>query len=182
MAPAELWVGAVGAVHVVHDSRLKVDSVRWVALFLVPYSRLELYTRWHARSAARTIPVEDEAHAFALSAYESFSRGLSPAVIEGLRVEALRRDAAFEARLAKIVERHRARLQELELPNRGVREPAKHDGRRESVCYVCDTGVDSAFSPACESCGWIVCGNCGACGCGWHPNNGKTESGDRIEE
>jgi hypothetical protein len=39
--------------------------------------------------------------------------------------------------------------------------------RRTSHCYSCKAGVDNAYDVECAACGWIICSNCGACGCGY---------------
>lgn len=38
---------------------------------------------------------------------------------------------------------------------------------RESHCYSCKTSVNGIFDLECSVCGWLVCVNCAACGCGY---------------
>jgi len=38
---------------------------------------------------------------------------------------------------------------------------------RETHCYSCKKYLASAIHFSCGSCQWIVCPNCGACGCGY---------------
>ncbi len=38
---------------------------------------------------------------------------------------------------------------------------------RASVCYSCSSKVDNEQHLGCTICGWIICPNCGACGCGY---------------
>lgn len=39
--------------------------------------------------------------------------------------------------------------------------------RRMNHCYSCKRPVDNAYDIECSACGWIICSNCGACGCGY---------------
>jgi hypothetical protein len=39
--------------------------------------------------------------------------------------------------------------------------------RRITHCYACQEHLDNAVDLECASCNWIICGNCGACGCGY---------------
>jgi hypothetical protein len=38
--------------------------------------------------------------------------------------------------------------------------------RRVTHCWSCKTHLDNMHDLECTKCGWIVCENCGACGCG----------------
>jgi hypothetical protein len=42
---------------------------------------------------------------------------------------------------------------------------------RTTGCYECKSGLDNEIDLECPRCSWIVCTNCGACGCG-HPKYG----------
>jgi len=39
---------------------------------------------------------------------------------------------------------------------------------RASSCYSCGTSVNSSAHDLCSICGWIICPQCTACGCGWN--------------
>ncbi|MCS6924492.1 MAG: hypothetical protein NZ578_01195 [Candidatus Binatia bacterium] len=38
---------------------------------------------------------------------------------------------------------------------------------RTATCWRCSRDLDNAVDPECGQCEWIVCPNCGACGCGY---------------
>lgn len=67
------------------------------------------------------------------------------------------------------------------LKGRGVRldqnfghscvEQSVFKAHRAANCYSCRAKVDNDWHLECIACGWIVCGDCGACGCG-HPIHG----------
>lgn len=42
---------------------------------------------------------------------------------------------------------------------------------RETGCYDCRSTIDNEVDLECSQCSWIICGECGACGCG-HPEYG----------
>lgn len=42
---------------------------------------------------------------------------------------------------------------------------------RESTCYACGTPVWKKKHEQCENCRWIICPNCGACGCRYQSPN-----------
>lgn len=42
-----------------------------------------------------------------------------------------------------------------------------HGRRRITHCYSCKEHLDNAVDLECSICKWIICGNCGACGCGY---------------
>lgn len=42
---------------------------------------------------------------------------------------------------------------------------------RSTRCYECTSGLDNEIDLECPRCTWIICTNCGACGCG-HPQYG----------
>lgn len=154
---------------VIHDKSLAIDSERWVALFNVRPHQLNLYTRWHARSTSTNLDKNSSVYQSALEIYKQFKETLSESRIGELRAEAKERDKLFEARLRKIAELHQCHVEKQKLPYQGTREPSRKHHHRESGCHACGKGVDSHFSPACKSCNWIICSNCGTCGCGWRP-------------
>ena len=41
--------------------------------------------------------------------------------------------------------------------------------KRSSICRECKRAVASNRSLLCDSCGWIICSECEACGCGYRP-------------
>ena len=59
---------------------------------------------------------------------------------------------------------------QLQLANPGFKA-ATGRARRVTHCYACKHSLDSNASFECNSCGWLICGLCGACGCGYHGAN-----------
>jgi hypothetical protein len=51
--------------------------------------------------------------------------------------------------------------------SKGVRNSRK---RRKTHCYNCPTNLDNIVDLEHIDCGWIICGSCGACGCGYNKN------------
>jgi hypothetical protein len=47
---------------------------------------------------------------------------------------------------------------------------------RTPNCYSCHQKLDNESDNECNACGWIICGGCGVCGCGYESNfsNNKT--------
>lgn len=43
--------------------------------------------------------------------------------------------------------------------------PRKYENVRYTHCWKCKTELNSDQSSKCESCGWLTCPKCGACGC-----------------
>lgn len=64
-------------------------------------------------------------------------------------------------------ERHEAHLEFLGIPWKGIREAGSSNDRRVTHCWFCKSKLDNAVNSECNACGWILCGNCGACGCGY---------------
>ena len=44
---------------------------------------------------------------------------------------------------------------------------ASMDTKYESGCWNCKGPVDSEWDLKHRACGWLICGHCGACGCGY---------------
>jgi hypothetical protein len=40
--------------------------------------------------------------------------------------------------------------------------------RRITHCWRCKTHLNSSRHEECPACGWIICPECGACGCGYY--------------
>lgn len=73
----------------------------------------------------------------------------------------------FEPKYFEVVEnKHKAFIKRL---NKHIGTLKKSDaGTRSSHCYNCKRKVDNSFDFECSICNWIVCGHCGACGCGYN--------------
>lgn len=59
--------------------------------------------------------------------------------------------------------------------NLGKENPGTHKSiakaSRFTHCYACKEELDNLHGDECNSCGWIVCNFCGACGCGYTRTN-----------
>ena len=67
-----------------------------------------------------------------------------------------------------IIEKHKNRLVQEGKQYLGVRTATS--SHRANHCYSCKHPVDNAYDAECAVCGWIVCGTCGACKCGYGGN------------
>lgn len=89
-----------------------------------------------------------------------------PNVVEKLKAlataEVRRRSRVLRETLP---ERHRQFIEGRRVEFKGLRPITRT--HRVSHCYVCKTIVDNAVDLECISCGWIVCTECAACGCGY---------------
>lgn len=56
------------------------------------------------------------------------------------------------------------------IENRPSLTLSRYTTERETHCYNCKKHLSSAINFSCGSCQWIVCPNCGACGCGYSKN------------
>ena len=61
--------------------------------------------------------------------------------------------------------RHQQFLEKRKIEYKGFRSITRT--YRISHCYNCKSAVDSAVDFECVVCGWIVCNECAACGCGY---------------
>ena len=69
--------------------------------------------------------------------------------------------------LDQIEKKHKTFMEGLNLPAVSLRKNT--NGRRVNHCYNCKRTVDNSKDLECTNCNWIVCGLCGACGCGYSP-------------
>lgn len=75
--------------------------------------------------------------------------------------------------ILEIKERHR-----LFFESSGYETPEVRKSRevnRVSHCWNCKQKVDNSIDLECSACGWIVCGECGACGCLYSDAKNKLE-------
>jgi hypothetical protein len=81
---------------------------------------------------------------------------------QAIQLEALRRARAMRENLT---ERHQEFLNSRGVPDQGRRPLTRT--HRTSHCYNCKSTVDNAVDLECIACGWIICNECAACGCGY---------------
>ncbi|HEV8552724.1 MAG TPA: hypothetical protein VGR65_04960 [Casimicrobiaceae bacterium] len=68
----------------------------------------------------------------------------------------------------RVSQKHIEYLAKLAKPDRGRGSISRY--RRDNSCYSCRCPVSNAFDLECRACGWIVCSQCAACGCGYGAN------------
>jgi len=68
----------------------------------------------------------------------------------------------YEIRVERLKRIHNAYLELHGLPPKSIVK-RQSDARRVSHCWNCSHPVDNKVDYECEGCGWIVCGECGAC-------------------
>lgn len=71
----------------------------------------------------------------------------------------------YDAHTSLVTKRHAQYLSKRGLINNGIRE-ASVSKPRASNCWACTRYLNNEIDYECKVCGWIVCGHCGACGCG----------------
>jgi hypothetical protein len=62
---------------------------------------------------------------------------------------------------------HQEFLSSLGKPNGGTSLSSHQRSHRTTRCYSCKTNLDNEVDLECRNCGWIICAQCGACGCGY---------------
>jgi len=74
-----------------------------------------------------------------------------------------------------IIERHKKYLEQIGKVQGSYRVNAQVDiHRRITGCFNCKNHLDNALDLECTICGWIICDNCGACGCGFNQDKNTT--------
>lgn len=168
MDGTDLWFGTINGISVVYDPDIQVAGSRWVLLFAVLHQRLIPYQKSHARSVAR--PLHDtESRVAVARAYEAWCQIRPQTTLSDAANDVRRKDAFLAKKLEDVTTMHRRSLERQSLPYRGVTEP---DGRgfiRNASCRGCHRAIGSDIHLLCNSCQWIVCSNCGTCGCQRHP-------------
>lgn len=79
-------------------------------------------------------------------------------------IEQLEQEARDRRRKA-VISAHAGFLKARGLDNKGTRQITRE--HRVTHCYACKEHLDNAIDVECAACGWIICGTCGACGCGY---------------
>ena len=75
------------------------------------------------------------------------------------------RSQAEKKYLDEVEKKHKTFMQSINLSSGLLRKNI--NGRRVNNCYNCKKTVDNSRDYECVSCNWIICGLCGACGCGF---------------
>lgn len=64
---------------------------------------------------------------------------------------------------------HKKFLESYNKLNTGIRKSNGYITHRKAFCWKCGVSVDNELNFECKSCNWILCSNCGACGCTYEP-------------
>jgi len=170
MAPTtKPTVGVINGLVVVYDPEIQMRNSRWVLLFAAAHSRLIAYQKSHARSVM-TPPRESESRSDALRKYEAWRNAASQELVERARSEVARKDESLAKILVRATEKHRRQLEGMGIRYCGVTEPDGRGPVRDATCRGCHRAIGSDSHLLCTGCRWIVCLNCGTCGCDWGGN------------
>jgi hypothetical protein len=165
-AETELWFGTLNGMHVVYDPEIQVPGSRWVLLFQVRRNCLIPYHKSHARSVLHAL-TDPDSRVGVLRAYQAWRRSAAQSTLDEVIDNIRRKDKHLEEKLANAIAMHRRSLERVSIAYGGVAEP---DGRgiiRNTVCRGCHRAIGTDSHLLCKRCEWIVCLNCGTCGCGY---------------
>jgi len=99
-------------------------------------------------------------------------------ILNGLKDECKHKKEEFYSSVVR--ELH---SQFLEKAGRAAPETKKAINKnRASYCWNCKQPVDNSVDLECSACGWIICGNCGACGCTYGGSPGRHQESERYKE
>jgi hypothetical protein len=70
----------------------------------------------------------------------------------------------------------RAELVDLERKRADLAQLTGDSYKYETVCWGCGGRISSGINARCRDCGWYICSNCDACGCGYHKYHGYRKS------
>ncbi len=98
---------------------------------------------------------------------------VDPTLIEQFRAKKI------EIYASLVHERHSVFLQNNGLTVRETKYAKSHKRARVSVCWNCHKPLNNVIDLECSACEWIVCGACGACGCGYKKDD-ETNSNSEL--
>ena len=164
-ATSRKWLGSLNGMHVLYDPEIQVPGSRWVLLFQVRRNGLIPYHKAHARSVIH--PLSDhESGASILQSYEHWRRSITQSTLDEAANDIRRKDEHLKDKLTHARAMHRLRLEKASVTYCGVTEPDGRGSIRNTVCRGCHRDIGTDAHLLCNSCGWILCLNCGTCGCG----------------
>lgn len=99
-------------------------------------------------------------------------------VLENLKDEYKRKQEGFYSSVVQ--ERHRQFLRDAGLTAPETRKARKKN--RTSYCWNCKQSVANSIDLECKTCGWIICGACGACGCTFERSVSDHQTPETHEE
>jgi hypothetical protein len=166
-----VWVGQEADSVLVFDPESQVKGSGFVLLWNAKTRQLETYLARLLRSHVKK--VDDATAAPAAAAYQAWLATSRVKVSKERAYLTARLDReqeeAAKARVALLTpqERHKEFLSALGLDYTGVRKAMKGWKHRTTHCYACKAELDNSWDTECNSCDWIICPTCGACGCGY---------------
>lgn len=161
-----LWVGAINEVHVVYDPALQVPGSRWVLLYLVNREKPVPYRRRHARTVAVKHDASHPEYLRNLERYLGWRGALNSEQVQALFNDIRLKDGTLEEETETTRGKHEAFLSPRRSKYLGAVEPKFSGFVRNANCMQCHRAIGSDLNLECNACRWIVCPNCGACGCG----------------
>jgi hypothetical protein len=160
-AHQKLWAGSLRATRVVYDPGIQVSDNIYAIFFAVRTESLDIWRRALAKSIAKKEFATTD-HAEASQWLERYAGWKT---CNHLEIE--QKQESVRSSQLRIVGMHRAFVvgdSMREYKGFLFVEEAK---RRDPECRKCSSGLATVASLKCLDCGWIICHNCGACGCGW---------------
>ena len=161
----DYWVGEFfdGEIVIFAPEFQRAEEKEWVYLWSHSTGKVEPYLKHMARKAIRK--PQDDSKAEEILQYFVEQRRIVNEKAEAERAQRAKEIAEREAQKAReLEERHRAKVEGLGLPWRGLRKSKKRP-LRVTHCWSCKGHLDNSVDVECNTCGWILC-RCGACGCG----------------
>lgn len=165
--PSKLWIGSINGIHAVFDPQIQVAESRWVLLYIINRGSAVAYRRILARADATRHQATHPQFELNLKSYEDWITAQSPQSIAELQRELRQKDFAAQKEISRVEALHRKYLSLDEAAYKGTLEPTETKEIRDSACLKCHTKVSSHLNLKCKVCGWLVCGKCGGCGCGY---------------
>ena len=163
--PETLWAGAINGVHVVFDPELQCESSRWVLLYMVVHGKVIAYRRRHARTVAQKHAQNHPQREANLAHYRNWRFSLSAEAFQSLREDLRHKDATVEREIANTEQMHKQFVSLAHIDYPGTHEPMHTSFSRNAECLQCRRTLGSDLNIECKACHWMVCRNCGACGC-----------------
>jgi hypothetical protein len=171
MQETKLWVGLLQGASVVFDPDLQLPESQCIALFQVLYSKIGLYARSYLRAVTKSMKPEHTNYEMAVQTYRTWRTSIDAVYLRKLHDNISAYDALFRRDIERTKMLHSRYLHDRGLGESQVTKPRRGAQRRASICHSCGKNVSTVYHLCCTKCGWFICYDCGACGCGWHPRD-----------
>jgi len=161
----KLWVGSINGFHAVFDPEIQVEESRWVLLYIINRETVVPYRRLIARAEAKKHQPDHPEFNSNIEKYLNWRNAKTTEEIEELKRDVRHKDTVAQNEIARIKTLHQKYLSIDDEAYLGVSEPTSGSNIRDSVCFNCHNKVSSHLNLRCKACGWMICGQCGFCGC-----------------